>query len=227
VPYVVPWLPYSFGSRGGTTVLYGSLAPQQGLRISRLGASIAAYPPVGQFTCETGWGFVTGVAPEGTTILTVTVEGPTVERSGAAAFFGNAFAYCELYILCEEFVPLAPVDVQFDPSTLPGSGPGDATIASPGNPLAGRVYSRTGISGPTVIINQTTPWGFGLQGSGVLDRNATAENTLTLPIAPGNAYRCWIKVFQVVGCHSPLTPAGWAFCNFTFDFGPIYYTFGS
>jgi hypothetical protein len=227
VPRVVPWLPYSFGSRGGTTVLYGGLAPQQGLTISRLGASIAAYPPSGIFSCETGWGFVTGVAPEGTTTLIVSVEGATVERSGAAALFGSAYAHCELYILCEEFVPLLPVDVQFGPGTLgAGGGPGES-IASPLNPLAGRAFSRVGVSNPTVIIKQTTPFGFGLQSSGVLDTNATAENTLTLPIAPGNAYRCWVKVWQLVGCNSWLTPAGWAFCNFTFDFGPIYYTFGS
>lgn len=29
---------------------------------------------------------------------------------------------------------------------------------------------------------------------------------------------------QAVG---PLTPAGWAYCNFTYDFGPVFYAFAS
>jgi hypothetical protein len=226
VPFVVPWLPYSFGSRGGTTVLYGSLTPVQGLRISRLGVSIAAYPPVGQITCITGWGFVAGVAPQESKSLTISASGTTIERSGAASFFGSAFAYCELYITVEEFAPLAPVDVQFDPSTLGGgAGPGDS-ISAPLNPLAGRVFLRAVDSGPTVIHNQQTA-GFGLQGTGIVDRNATANITLVMPITPGNSYRCWLNAFQVAACHSPLTPIGWAFCNFTLDFPPIFYAFAS
>lgn len=219
MPFIVPTTPFSAGARGGTTVLYGALAPTQAGSISRLGASIAAYPPVGIITCSTGWGFVAGVAPPGTTTLTVTADGSTIERAGAAALFGNASAYCELYIDVEEFVhPLAPVDLPVDPSTFgpPGSG------AEISNPLAGREFARSSHTWRMIIWHSTA--GVGVQ---VLHRDYYARITALLPIIPGNAYRCWVGAYQAVACHSPLTPAGWAYCNFTYDFGPIFYAFTS
>jgi hypothetical protein len=222
VPFVVPTFPFSSGSRAGTTVLYGSLTPTQTGRISRLGASIAAYPPLGVITCITGWGFVAGVAPVGTTSLTISASGTTIERGGACAVGGAASAYCDLFITVEEFVPLAPVDVHFDPSTFgPGAGPGDA-ISPTLNPLAGRQFLRAVDSGPTTIIRHTTA-GLGLQ---VLHRDYTANITLVTPITPGNSYRCWLNAYQAATCHSP-GPAGWAYSNFTLDFGPIFFAFAS
>jgi hypothetical protein len=224
VPNVTPTLPLSSGARGGTTVLYGTLAPTRSGGMSRIGVSIAAYPPVGVIQCFTGWGFLVGVAPPGMKTLTVSVDGATIEAAGAAAFIGSAGALCELWIKAEEFVPLAPVDVGVDPSTFrPGATPPATAIASPGHPLAGRQYSQSFFSSRTIIRHWVI--GVGLQ---VLPRQGGSTNiTLRTPITPGNAYRCWVVAGQNADCHSPLTPAGWAYCNFTFDFGPIFYDFST
>lgn len=220
---MVPWLPFSAGSRAGTTSLFGSLTPVQGLRISRLGASIGAYPPMGVITCITGWGWVAGVAPTGTTSLTISASGTTMERGGACSVLGSASAFCDLFVTVEEFVPLAPVDLPVDPRRFgPAPGSGDETIPTPLNPLAGREFLRAVDSGPTTIIRHGTA-GFGLQ---YLHRDFTANITLVMPITPGNTYRCWLLAYQAATCHSP-SPAGWAYSNFTLDFGPIFFAFAS
>ena len=191
--------------------------------MSRIGVSIAAYPPLGVIQCLTGWGFMVGVAPPGMKTLTISVDGATIEAGGVAALVGSAGANCELWIRVEEFVPLLPVDLGVDPSAFrPGATP-PAENSIPGNPLATRRYSTSYFSSKTIIKHSLI--GFGLQ---VLPRQGRAMNiTLRTPITPGNAYRCWVVAGQNADCHSPITPAGWAYCNFTFDFGPIFYDFST
>jgi hypothetical protein len=222
MPFVVPPFPVSSGYREGTTSLLGSLTPVSvsGF-LPRLGARIGAYPPFGIITCTTGWGWVAGVAPAGTNSLVVSASGFTFERGGACAVGGYASAQADLFITVEEFVPLAPVDLQVDLSTFgPGAGPGDATIASPGNPLAGRQFLRAFTSGPTRIIRMWTA-ALGLQ---VLDQSSTANITFVMPIAPGNTYRCWLYAVQSAVCMSP-GPAGWAYSYFFLDFPPVFFSF--
>jgi hypothetical protein len=222
MPFVIPPFPFSSGYREGTTALVGSLTPTPSPPgfLSRLGARISAYPPFGIITCTTGWGWVAGVAPAGTKSLVVSASGFTFERGGACAVGGYASALCDLFITVEEFVPLAPVDLEVDLSTFgPGAGPGEE-IAVPVNPLAGRQFLRAFTSGPTRIIRMWTA-ALGLQ---VLDQSSTANITFVMPIAPGNTYRCWLSAVQSAVCMSP-GPAGWAYSYFFLDFRSVFFAF--
>ena len=143
-----------------------------------------------------------------------------VRAGGVCAVGGYASALCDLFITVEEFVPLAPVDLEVDLSTFgPGVGPGEE-IAVPVNPLAGRQFLRAFTSGPTRIIRMWTA-ALGLQ---VLDQSSTANITFVMPIAPGNTYRCWLSAVQSAVCMSP-GPAGWAYSYFFLDFRSVFFAF--
>lgn len=141
---------------------------------------------------------------------------------GVCAVGGYGSALADLYITVEEFVPLAPVDLDDDVVTTfgPGAQPGDATIASPRNPLAGRQFLRSFSSGRTTIIRQWTA-ALGLQ---VLDQSSFAVITFVMPITPGNSYRCWLYADQSAACMSP-GPAGWAYSYFFLDLRPVFFAF--
>lgn len=223
MPFVRPSIPFSSGRRIGTTSLLDPLAPISipGF-LPRMGARIGAYPPFGMIACTTGWGWVAGVAPEGMRSLVVSADGFTLERGGVCAVGGYGSALADLYITVEEFVPLAPVDLDDDVVTTfgPGAQPGDATIASPRNPLAGRQFLRSFSSGRTTIIRQWTA-ALGLQ---VLDQSSFAVITFVMPITPGNSYRCWLYADQSAACMSP-GPAGWAYSYFFLDLRPVFFAF--
>ena len=104
MPFVVPTLSASWGTRAGTTSLFGTLSSYAGKPpLSRLGTSLGTYPPLGLINGFMAWGFVAGIAPTGTTSLTIlAAEGG--ERGGACSLQGAASAWCELFISVEELV---------------------------------------------------------------------------------------------------------------------------
>jgi hypothetical protein len=221
MPFVVPPFPVSSGYREGTTSLLGTLTPIQSGTLSRLGARIGAYPPFGMITCTTGWRWWAGVAPERTKSLVVSASGFTFEKGGACAVGGYGSAQADLFITVEEFVPLAPIDVQLDRSTFkPADDPAEF-IPLPGQiEQASRQFLRAFTSGPTRIIRIWTA-ALGLQ---VLDQSSTANITFVMPVAPGNSYRCWLHAVQSAVCMSP-GPAGWAYSYFFLDFDPVFFAF--
>jgi len=105
MPYVVPNIPYSFGSRAGATSVNGTLNPEQDGPISRVGGSIWAYPPLGTITVTTSWGFVVGQAPSTASALIVAARGRTTEN-GAAYNWGGGYsaANSSIALTAEEFV---------------------------------------------------------------------------------------------------------------------------
>lgn len=104
MPFVVPNLPFAFGSRSGTTAVGGSLNPIQSGSVSRIGATIAAYSPAGAIATTTSWGFMAGQAPKRRTSLVVAASGTTFERGATLAYGGYGSAAAEISITVEEFV---------------------------------------------------------------------------------------------------------------------------
>ena len=195
MPFVVPNIPEAFGSRQGTTGLFGSLTPTQSGTVSRLSAALIAYPPLGVITTTVSWGFITGPAPPGTTTLIVSAIGTTREQAQSYTFGGYASAIADISITVEQFVRRR---------NLP---PGGFSL----------VFERSFNSGLTPIFNLTN-WGVGVQDH---NRNGTASTVFFTAITPGQFYRCWINSVQSASCGV----AGGATSNFSFDMEPVFFSF--
>src|SRR5258708_7461725 len=208
----------AFGSRQGSTAVFGSLTPTQTGTVSRLFASIMATPPLGMITTTCSWGFMAGAAPPGTTTLTVVATGTTVERATTSTWGGYASAAADISITVDAFVDR---NVSLSPRIPPDIGvilvPVPNIRVAPDLAFAGSVTS-----GPTPIINLEN-WGVGFQ---LRERNmGTATVALVMPIIPGRFYQWQIESVQSAACQGGLFGGSSAVCNFTFDFGPVFFAF--
>jgi hypothetical protein len=202
MPFVMPYIPFSFGSRDGTTGLNGSLTPTQGVFFSRVGADICAYPPLGMILTTCSWGFWAGFAPEGSTTLTVAAQGPTFEGANAWTFGGYASASAEICITIEEFVRLR-------------TGRRGWTLE----------FTRSITGAATGIFDFWTA-GLGYQYQ---LRDSFAATLCNMATVPGRIYRCWVSALQSANCQgvSGVAGASFAVSNFFFDMSPVFYAFAS
>jgi hypothetical protein len=168
----------------------GSLTPTQSGSVSRLWARIIAYPPFGLITTTCSWGFMAGLAPPGTTTLTVAASGTTFERATSQTFAGYASATAEISITVDEFVRLRRPRPRQPPDF---------------------VFARSITSGPTPIYNLTN------YVAGFEDhiRDGTDATVLVMPITPGRSYQWWINSVQSAGCQA-VTGYSSAVSNFAF-----------
>jgi hypothetical protein len=147
-----------------------------------------------------------GAAPPGTTTLTVVATGTTIERATTSTWGGMASAAADISITVDAFVnrrvsPRIPPDL--------------------GVPLD-LAFAGSVTSGPTRIINLEN-WGVGFQ---LRERNmGTATVALVMPIIPGRFYQWQIESVQSAVCQGGLFGGSSAVCNFTFDFGPVFFAF--
>ncbi len=197
MPFVVPNLPFAFGSRTGNTTLLGSLNPTQSGGTSRLGAEIGASIPWGVIATTTSWGFTLAAPLRGATTLIVAASGTTFERASSVTWGGYASATAEISTTIEEFV--------FNRRT------GVLDLV------------RAVTSAPTPIFNLTN-WGIGAQ---VHTRDTTASTVLAMPIQTGRfrSFRCWINAQQSAGCSGGIGGAGGGVSRLFFDIGPVFFAF--
>lgn len=196
MPFVVPNIPFAFGSRSGATFLFGSLNPTQSGGVSRIGGSLMATPPAGLFTATCSWGFMAGPAPIGATTLAVAASGTTFERANSWTFGGYSSATAEISTTVEEFF--------FNRRTRQLQ------------------FVRAVTSAPTPIFNFTN-WALGYQIYHT--RDATAATLLVMPIRPLRFYRWWINSVQSAGCSGGISGLGMAVSNFKFDMSPVFFAF--
>jgi hypothetical protein len=186
--------------------------------ISRLGGSIAAYPPYGTAFAVSAWGFDAGAAPPGTSTLTVVARGSTFVRGFCYSFGGVASARAILEVRVEEFEQLGSSGRLIDKPDKPDPGIAYPEIgSSPTMPSTFRFTQN--LHGPflSVIDQDTDPIGLQYFES---DAELDAPGLFT-PITPGNLYRVWIWAAQEV--FSLLH--GDAVSNIAYDFGPVFFGF--
>jgi hypothetical protein len=214
VPFVVPTTSvFSYTSDGSAS---GRSHVDRDGFMSRIGASVFAYPPGGLESAVTAWGFWAGPAPPGTSTLTVLARGFTWVRGYCFALGGWARAWATINATVEEFEPTQrPVEHFFD-----RPDPGHAEIALPPTERPGAFQLiRTVRGNPIILVNQETS-GVGVQSFSI-DAQRDAPG-LFMPITPGNFYRCWIGSVQ--WAQSALD--GDAVSNIAFDFGAVFFAFG-
>jgi hypothetical protein len=96
MPFAPPTMSRSSGARQGTTALFGTLTPARFGSTFQIGASIAAYTPLGAIITTSSWGLNLGAAPVGTSTLIVAASGLTFER--ASVFAAGAYGACDAEI---------------------------------------------------------------------------------------------------------------------------------
>jgi len=207
---------FSFTSDGAAGAAR-DLTPQRDGFMSRIGGSLAAYPPTGMETAVTAWGFWAGPAPPGTSTLTVLARGFSFARGFCYAVGGYARAWATINATVEEFEPtLRPVEHSGFDRPDPGT---QGTIALSPTEMPGAFrLARTVRGVPIILINQETS-GVGVQYVSIdMQRDAPG---LFMPITPGNFYRCWIGSVQwaISGVN------GDAVSNIAFDFGAVLFAF--
>jgi hypothetical protein len=195
LPFVVPNIPFAFGSRVGATALNGSLTPTQSGSVSRIGGSLTATPPFGVFAATCSWGFRVGPAPIGKTTLTVAASGTTFERGYSWTFGGYSSAIAEISTTIEELFS---------------------------NRRTRRLeLVRSVTSAPTSIFNLTN-WAGGWQ---LHTRDGNAATLLIMPIRPKLIYRFWINSVQSASFSGGITGIGMTVSNFHFDMDPVFFSF--
>ena len=206
MPSVQPTLSASSGARIGATELFGSLAPviMPGFQ-TRIGADIAAYPPLGVIGTTVSAGFSMGFAPPTASMLLVTVAGTaTTSRSTIQTFGAWAHAHAELSITIEEWR-----------LRLPRVG-------------GGRVppeLVRAITFNPTKIFDD---WGAVLSFQLRIDDGTSFTSVAGMPIGaalePHRSFVGWINLVQSAECQAVSGYAA-AVSNVAFDFPPPFFVF--
>jgi len=132
---------------------------------------------------------------------------------------GYARALASVNATVDEFEPTErPVEHPGGLLDRPDPGTQGEIALSPTEMPGAYRLTRTTAGNPITLINHETG-GFGVQYvSFDMQRDAPG---LTMPITPGNVYRCWIKSVQWV-----LTGLnGDAVSNIAFDFGAVFFAF--
>ena len=151
MPFVVPTTSvFSYTSDGSAS---GRSHVDRDGFMSRIGASVFAYPPGGLESAVTAWGFWAGPAPPGTSTLTVLARGFTLVRGYCFALGGWARAWATINATVEEFEPTQrPVEHFFD-----RPDPDHAEIALPPTARPGAFQLiRTVRGNPIILVNQET-----------------------------------------------------------------------
>jgi len=219
VPFVVPTIPVFSFTSDGVAGVHGDLPPFREGFMSGVGLSIYASPPDGMETAVVGWGFWTGPAPPGTSTLTVLARGFSSARGFCYAMPGYARAWAAVIATVDEFEPTErPVEHPGGLFDRPDPGTQGEIALSPTEMPGAYRLTRTTRSTPIILINQETSV-FGVQSVSI-DEQRDAPG-LTMPITPGNVYRCWIKSGQwaIAGLN------GDAVSNIAFDFGAVFFAF--
>jgi hypothetical protein len=218
VPLMVPTIPVFSGGTDGSAGVFRDPTPIQMGITSRIGTSVAAFPPTGFGLVFTAWGLRAGVAPPGTSNLTVLASGFTFVRGFCYSVVGYAYAYADVFVKVEEFEPTHP---EHSGGLIDTHDPGieHPEIAPPPTEMLSTFRWIRNIRGPKVIvINQETTV-LGVQ-SVSMDADPEVPGLFT-PITPGNFYRVWIESAQQVEAELN----GDAVSNISFDFGPVFFAF--
>lgn len=226
MPFVQPTLSASSGARAGATVLLGSLAPiiTPGF-VTRIGANISAYPPLGVIGTTVSAGFNMGVPPRSASMLLVTVAGmATTSRATIETFGAWAHAHGELSITIEEWVTVL---------TAPAVGERAPTLTAAGRPNR-RVPSRRV---PPKLVRATTfsptkifdDWGALLSFQVRNDDGTPFTSVAGMPIGDSAAlehhsFIGWINLSQSAECQA-LSGYAAAVSNVAFDFPPPFFVF--
>jgi hypothetical protein len=206
MPFVQPTLGNAIGLRDSNTILFGSLAPiiTPGFQ-TRIGADIAAEPPLGTFSTFVAAGFNAGSASPGDSMIFVSVAGTaTTSRALVLTAGAYAHAHAELSISIEEW-------------TRPRS--------SKRFHVPARLVSRVTFN-PTKIFDD---WGLVISYQLRIDDGTPFSSTAGMPISPtavqqSHTFVCWINLIQLAEC-AAITGYAQAISNVQYDFVPPFFAF--
>jgi hypothetical protein len=203
MPFIQPTLAASSGDRVGATALNGSLAPLivPG-RMTRIGADIVAFPPLGVIGTKVAAGFNLGPPPRTASMLLVTVAGiATLSRAVVETFGAWAHAHAELSITIEEWRP-----------SLRRRAPPQLV--------------RSSVFGPSKIFDD---WGAVVSFQVRNDDGTPFTSVAAMPIGTvatfeHHTFTVWINLVQSAECEAVSGYAA-AVSNVAFDFPPPFFVF--
>jgi len=219
VPVMVPTITFVSDGTDGSAALFRDPTPIQFGSTSRIGTSVAAFPPTGFALIFTAWGLRAGAAPPGTTTLTVLAFGSTFVRGFCYSVVGYAHAYADLYVKVEEFEPIPKPEHPGRLIDTPDPQIEHVEIAPPTTEMIGTFRLTRTIRGPKVIVIDQETTVLGVQEVS-MDADPEVPGLFT-PVTPGNFYRVWIESAQQVEAELN----GDAVSNISFDFGPVFFAF--